>query len=205
MTISSSSGVFGYSEIREIPERLEKPENPENLENAENLENLKNPEADMKHVISVLVGNQPGVLAHIAGLFSSRGYNIDSLAVGRTEDPETSRMTIVVDGDEAILEQIRKQLQRLVPVLKVSDYSGQSYVERDLMLVKVAASAAKRLELMGLVDVFRARVVDVSVKDITIEVSGTEDKLEAMAELLSAYGIKELVRTGTVAMLRGGG
>ena len=159
----------------------------------------------MKHVISVLVGNQPGVLAHIAGLFSSRAYNIDSLAVGRTEDPETSRMTIAVDGDEAILEQIRKQLQRLVPVLKVSDYSGQSYVERDLMLVKVAASASKRLELMGLVDVFRARVVDVSAKHIVIEVFGTEDKLEAMANLLSAYGIKELVRTGTVAMLRGGG
>ncbi len=158
----------------------------------------------MKHVISVLVGNQPGVLAHIAGLFSSRGYNIDSLAVGRTEDPETSRMTIVADGDEAILEQIRKHLQRLVPVLKVSDFSGMGFVERDLMLVKVASSPSKRLELMGLVDVFRARVVDVSPKHVIIEVSGTEDKLEAMEDLLSAYGIKELVRTGTVAMLRGG-
>jgi len=159
----------------------------------------------MRHVMCVLVENRPGVLAHISGLFSSRGYNIDSLAVGRTENPNISRMTIVVDGDEVILEQIRKQLERLVPVLRVTDFYGQEYVERDLMLVKVAATPAKRLELMGLVDVFRAKVVHVGAREMIIEVSGTEDKLEAMVELLASYGIKELVRTGTVAMLRGNG
>jgi acetolactate synthase I/III small subunit len=157
----------------------------------------------MKHIISVLVENRAGVLAHIAGLFSSRGYNIDSLAVGRTENPNTSRMTIVVDGDEAIIEQIHKQLDKLVPVLKVTDFSKQSYVDRDLMLIKVSATPSKRVEIMKLAEVFRGKVVHVGPKEMIIEIAGSEDKLEALIEVLSPYGIKELVRTGTVAMLRG--
>jgi acetolactate synthase-1/3 small subunit len=157
----------------------------------------------MRHIISILVENQAGVLAQVAGLFSSRGYNIESLNVGITENPRFSRMTIVSIGDDAILEQIRKQLEKLVLIVKVSDFSEQSYVERELVLIKINAPASKRQELMGLVEVFRAKIIDVSPTEMIVEVSGTEDKVEAFAQLLAPYGLKELARTGPVAMLRG--
>ena len=165
--------------------------------------------SEEKHIISAYVENRPGVLAHISGLFSSRGFNIHSLAVGETDDPQYSRMTIVVKvkkGEESILEQIRKQLEKLINVLKVWDFSsmGADYVERDLMLVKVNAPAARRSEIFELVNIFRCKVVDVSQKDIIIELSGPEEKLEAMISLLKPYGIKEMVRTGRIALIRGG-
>ena len=157
----------------------------------------------MKHIISALVENKAGVLAHIAGLFSARSYNIESLTVGATETPDLSRMTIVVNGDDAILEQIRKQLAKVIDVLKVVDMSGKRYVERDLALIKVAAPQARRSEIANLVDIFRGRVVDIGAASLTIEVSGPEDKIEACVALLRPYGIKEMVRAGVVAMLRG--
>lgn len=157
----------------------------------------------MKHIISALVENKSGVLAHIAGLFSARSYNIDSLTVGATENPELSRMTIVVSGDDAILEQIRKQLAKVIDVLKVVDMSGKRYVERDLALIKVSAPQARRAEVAGLVDIFRGRVVDIGANSLTVEVSGPEEKIEACVALLKPYGIKEMVRAGVVAMLRG--
>jgi len=157
----------------------------------------------MRHVISALVQNQPGVLAHVAGMFAARGFNIDSLVVGRTEDPKLSRMTIVVVGDDRILEQVRKQLGKIVPVVKVRDFGEVTYVERDLMLIRVAAGADKRPEVVALVDLFRGRVVDVARASLTIELSGTEDKLEAFIDLMRPYGIRELARTGVIAMARG--
>lgn len=162
-----------------------------------------------RHVIAALVTNEPGVLAQVAGMFAARGFNIDSLVVGRTENPELSRMTIVVNGTEATLEQVRKQLQKLVPVVKVVDYLDVSYVERDLVLVQVATAGPngpteKREELITLANLFRAKVVDVSPNQIMIEASGSEEKLEAMIKLLEPYGIIELARTGIIAMPRGG-
>jgi len=157
----------------------------------------------MRHIISILVENQVGVLAQVAGLFSARGYNIESLNVGITNNPRFSHMTIVSIGEDAVIEQIRKQLEKLVLVVKVSDFSGQSYVERELVLMKINAPASKRMELMGLVEVFRAKIIDVSPTEMIVEVSGTEDKVEAFAQLVAPYGIKELARTGPVAMLRG--
>ena len=156
----------------------------------------------MKHIISALVENKSGVLAHIAGLFSARSYNIESLTVGATEDAFMSRMTIVVSGDDAILEQIRKQLAKVIDVLKVVNMSGKRYVERDLSLIKVASAPAQRPEIASLVEVFRGRVVDISPTSLTIEVSGPEAKIEACVDLLRPYGIREMVRTGVVAMLR---
>jgi len=160
-------------------------------------------EKQKRHVISVLVENKPGVLAHIAGLFSGRGFNIDSLAVGETEDPRFSRMTIAVRGDEAVLEQVRKQLEKIIDVVKVNDLTTFSYVERDLALIKVHVPPGRRGEIIELVDVFRARIVDVSAKDLIIEISGNEPKIEALLQLLRPYGIREMVRTGTIAMVRG--
>jgi len=157
----------------------------------------------MRHVISALVENKPGVLAHISGLFSSRGFNIDSLAVGETETPTVSRMTIVVQGDDAVLEQVRKQLGKVIDVLKVQDFSGQDIVERELMLIKVAAPPDKRGEIIEIADVFRGKVVDVGAKDLILLVSGPLDKIRAFIELMSSYGVKEVVRTGTVAVARG--
>jgi len=157
----------------------------------------------MKHIISALVENKAGVLAHVAGMFSARSFNIESLTVGTTEDPAISRMTIVADGDEAILEQIRKQLGKVIDVLKITDMSGKKYVERDLALIKVNTPPARRPEIVSIIDVFRGRVVDISGRDIVVEVSGPEEKIEACVDLLRPYGIKELVRTGVVAMLRG--
>ncbi|MCC6680742.1 MAG: acetolactate synthase small subunit [Phycisphaeraceae bacterium] len=161
-----------------------------------------------RHVIAALVTNEPGVLAQVAGMFAARGFNIDSLVVGRTENSELSRMTIVTSGDDAVLEQVRKQLQKLVPVVKVVDYKDSPYVERDLMLVQVstrteAGPADKREEIITLANLFRAKVVDVAVDQLMIELAGTEDKLEAFVDLVSPYGIVELARTGVIAMPRG--
>lgn len=157
----------------------------------------------MKHIISALVSNQVGVLAHVASLFSARGYNIDSMNVGETEDPAISRMTIVAHGDDAVIEQIVKQLRKLINVIKVQDLSGQPYVERDLMLIKVATPAERRGEIIDLVEVFRGKVVDISHRDITIELSGPEAKIEAFISLCRPYGIKETVRSGRIALMRG--
>ncbi|MCK4376557.1 MAG: acetolactate synthase small subunit [Candidatus Brocadiae bacterium] len=156
----------------------------------------------MKHIISALVENKPGVLAHVSGLFSARSFNIESLAVGETEDPELSRMTIVVSGDDAILEQVRKQLGKLINVVRVQDFSGARYVERDLALIKVNAPAGKRGEIIELVDIFRARIVDVGHSELMIELAGTEDKVAAFIDLVRAYGIVELARTGRIALTR---
>ena len=157
----------------------------------------------MKHIISTLVQNESGVLAHISGLFAGRGFNIDSLAVGETEDPAVSRMTIVAEGDEQILEQIVKQLRKVITVIKVQDFSNRDYVERDLMLLKVNAPAARRGELIQLAQLFRGRVVDVGANELMVELSGPEAKIEAFLSLVRPYGIKETSRTGRVAMLRG--
>ena len=156
----------------------------------------------MRHVICAIVENKAGVLAHIAGLFSSRGFNIDSLTVGRTEEENLSRMTIVAEGDEAILEQIRKQLGKVIDVLRVTDFSGKDFVARDLCLLKVNVPSGKRSEVIGLVEIFRGNVVDISPGDMMVEISGPEAKIEAFAEMMRPYGIKELVRTGVVAMAR---
>jgi len=157
----------------------------------------------VKHLISALVQNETGVLAHISGLFAGRGFNIDSLTVGETENPAVSRMTIVAEGDEQILEQIVKQLRKVITVLKVTDFSGKDYVERDLMLIKVNTPPGRRGEIIELVTLFRGRVVDVSASEMVVELSGPEQKIEAFIALVRPYGIKETCRTGRVAMLRG--
>jgi len=157
----------------------------------------------MRHVLSALVQNVPGVLSHISGMLASRGYNIDSLAVGETETPHLSRMTFVVVGDDSVLEQVRKQLEKIVTVVRVDDISSQNYVERDLMLIKVAAGRAQRSDVRELVDIFRARIVDVSTDMVMIEISGQEKKIEAFIEMMRPFGIIELVRTGRIAMVRG--
>jgi acetolactate synthase I/III small subunit len=160
----------------------------------------------MRHVLSAIVQNVPGVLAHISGMLASRGYNIDSLAVGETEDPQLSRMTFVVVGDDSILEQVRKQLEKIVTIVEVVDISSQDYVERDLMLIKVTAPpGGRRSEVRELADIFRGRVVDVGPEEVMIEISGQERKIEAFIELMRPFGIKELVRSGRIAMVRGAG
>ena len=156
----------------------------------------------MKHTISVLVENHFGVLAHVAGLFSARGFNIDSLAVGETEDPTVSRMTIIAHGDERVLEQIIKQLNKLIDVIKVLDLTTEENISRELVLVKVHAPAASRSDILQVVNTFRAKVVDVNPRSLTIEVTGSEEKVDAMLELLRPFGIKEVVRTGTIALAR---
>lgn len=156
----------------------------------------------MRHVISALVQNQPGVLAHVAGMLASRGYNIDSLAVGETENPQLSRMTFVVVGDDRLLDQVRKQLQKLVTVVKVIDISGEDFVERDLMLIKVGARPEQRSEIRELTDIFRGRIVDVGPKQVMVEIAGPERKIEAFIELMRPYGIEEMVRSGRIALVR---
>ncbi|MBP87106.1 MAG: acetolactate synthase small subunit [Planctomycetaceae bacterium] len=159
----------------------------------------------MRHVLSALVQNVPGVLSQISGMLASRGYNIDSLAVGETEDANVSRMTFVVVGDDQVLDQVRKQLEKIVTVIRVDDISAQDHVERDLMLLKVNASAGgQRSEIRELVDVFRGRIVDVGHNEVMIEISGRETKIEAFIERMRPYGITELVRTGRIAMVRQG-
>ncbi len=157
----------------------------------------------MRHILSALVQNVPGVLSHISGMLASRGYNIDSLAVGETEDPRLSRMTFVVVGDGKVLEQVRKQLEKIVTVVRVDDISSRDYVERDLMLIKVAAPSGRRSEIRELVEVFRGRIVDISHDSMIIEIAGQEKKVESFIELMRPYGILELCRTGRIAMVRG--
>jgi acetolactate synthase I/III small subunit len=157
----------------------------------------------MRHVLSALVQNQPGVLAHISGMLASRGFNIDSLAVGETEDITLSRMTFVVHGDDAELEQVRKQLDKIVTVVAVQDISSEDFVERDLMLIKVKSAPQQRMEIALLVEMFRARVVDISADYVMVEISGQEKKIEAFIELMRPYGIMELARTGRIALVRG--
>jgi len=162
-------------------------------------------QAVMRHVLSAVVQNVPGVLAHVSGMLASRGYNIDSLAVGETEDPNLSRMTFVVVGDDRVLEQVRKQLEKIVTVVRVDDVSSQDHVERDLMLVKVkAAAGGQRSEVRELVDIFRGRIVDVGEDEVMIELSGRENKIEAFIDRMRSFGITELVRTGRIAMVRAG-
>lgn len=156
-----------------------------------------------RHIISALVYNRPGVLARIATLFAARGYNIDSLAVGETDNPEISRMTIVVRGDEKILEQVEKQLNKLIDVIKVYEFSKVDHIERDLILVKVNATAKTRAEIIEIAEIFRAKIVDVSHQTLVLEITGDEDKINAFINLLKSYGIKELVRTGVIAISRG--
>ncbi|WP_286680584.1 acetolactate synthase small subunit [Tepidanaerobacter sp. EBM-49] len=157
----------------------------------------------MKTTLSVLVENQPGVLFRIAGLFSRRGFNIDSLAVGTTENPDISRMTIVIDGDENVVEQVKKQLNKLIDVIKVSKIVPEDSVTRELVLIKVDADSHMRSEIIQIAEIFRASIVDVSQKSLTIELTGDKDKVSAFEELLRPFGIKELVRTGVIAVNRG--
>jgi acetolactate synthase-1/3 small subunit len=157
----------------------------------------------MRHVLSALVQNQPGVLAHVSGMLASRGFNIDSLAVGETEQPQLSRMTFVVHGDDNVLDQVRKQLDKIVSIVRVVDISSEDYVERDLMLIKVVAPPEKRTEIALLVEMFRGRVVDIDHDNLMIEISGQEGKIEAFIDLMRPYTIIELARTGRIALVRG--
>ena len=156
----------------------------------------------MKHIISALVQNESGVLAHVAGMFAARAFNIDSLAVGRTDDPTISRMTIVVVGDDRVLEQVRKQLAKIITIVKVQDFVGQDVVARDLMLLSVFTPPEKRPEILALIEMFNAKVVDIGPKFVMVEVSGPENKIEAFIDACRPYGVKNVVRTGTVAMAR---
>ena len=156
----------------------------------------------MRHTISVLVENKFGTLTRITGLFSGRGYNIDSLNVAPTHDPTASRMTIVTHGDEATLEQIVKQLNKLPDVLSVRDFRTDEYVDRELVLVKVAVNSKARSEVMQITDIFRAKIVDVQPKSLTIEITGNESKVEKFIDLMKSFGLLDLTRTGKVAMPR---
>ena len=157
-----------------------------------------------QHTISVLVENEFGVLARVAGLFSIRGFNIESLCVAANPlDPSMSRITLVTIGDDAVLEQVTKQLNKLVSVVQVQDFQDVSTVDRELVLIRVAADEKTRSELMNVVDIFRAKIVDVSPKSFIVEITGTQDKIDAMIELLRPLGIEEVARTGKVAMARG--
>lgn len=158
----------------------------------------------MRHLLSALVQNVPGVLSHISGLLASRGYNIDSLAVGETENPELSRMTFVVVGDDRVLDQVRKQLEKVVSVVSVQDISACDFVERDLMLIKVRAQRSQRTEIRELVDIFRGKIVDVGAEEMMIEIAGRESKIVAFIERMRPYGITELSRTGRIALVRSG-
>lgn len=157
----------------------------------------------MEHVISVLVENRFGVLAHIAGMFSGRGYNIDSLTVGETIDPLISRMTIVLRGDNEIVSQIVKQLNRQVDVVEVKDLTGTSFVDRELVLVKVQACSKRRAEIVEIAHLFRSKIVDVQADSLTVEAIGDRGKLQALLALLAEYGISDIVRTGRIGMSRG--
>lgn len=159
----------------------------------------------MRHVLSALVQNVPGVLSHISGMLASRGYNIHSLAVGETEDAKLSRMTFVVMGDNSVVDQVRKQLEKIVTVVDVEEVSSRDCVERDLMLVRVeAARGTPRSEIFELVEIFRGKVVDVGPEEVMIEISGQESKIEAFIDRMRPYGIRQLVRTGRIALVRGG-
>jgi acetolactate synthase I/III small subunit len=156
----------------------------------------------MRHTISVLVENKFGVLTRVAGLFSGRGYNIDTLNVGPTQDPKTSRMTVVTHGDEATLEQIVKQLNKLPDVIKVQDFREGEYVDRELVLVRVTVDSKSRAEVMQITDIFRAKIVDVQPKTLTIEITGSESKVEKFVSLMDSFGVQEITRTGKIALPR---
>lgn len=157
----------------------------------------------MRHVISALVINEPGVLANVAGMFAARGFNIDSLVVGRTEKPDLSRMTIVVSADDNTIDQVRKQLAKLVPIVEVQDFQGSAYIERDLALITIAVGPDRRGEVIEIVQLFRGKVVDVAEQSVIVELAGAEEKIEAFVELVKPYGITQLARTGVIAMARG--
>jgi acetolactate synthase-1/3 small subunit len=160
----------------------------------------------MRHVLSAVVQNVPGVLAHVSGMLASRGYNIDSLAVGETEDPNLSRMTFVVVGDDNVLLQVRKQLEKIVTVVRVDDISSQDFVERDLMLIRVQAPASGGLSTVReLTEIFRGKIVDVGAEEVIVEIAGPERKIESFIDLMRPLGIIELVRTGRIAMVRSAG
>jgi acetolactate synthase-1/3 small subunit len=156
-----------------------------------------------KHVLSALVKNSSGVLSRVSGLFSRRGYNIDSLTVGRTEDPSISRMTITVMGDDNVLEQVKKQLNKLEDVVRVIDFKANESVYRELVLIKVKANAKNRAAINETVKIFRSKIIDLSTDTLTIELTGDEDKISALINLMEEYGIEELVRTGVTALQRG--
>jgi len=160
--------------------------------------------SDTKHTLVALVEDKPGVLNRVASLFRRRAFNIQSLAVGHSEQPGLSRMTVVVSGDSAVVEQVRKQLDKLINVIRVSDITEEDIVARELALIKVNATASTRSEIMQIVDIFRANIVDVSSDSVTVEVTGDEDKVESLLELLRSFGIKEVTKTGRVALTRGG-
>ena len=157
----------------------------------------------MQHIISCLVENNPGVLARVSSLFSGRGYNIDSLNVAETDDPTMSRMNIVSTGDDRIIEQILKQLNKLIDVVKVTDLTEESHVERELAMIKVNCNPKTRSEILQIVDIFRAKIVDVDLKTMVIEMVGTQQKIEALIRLLNTFGIREITRTGCLAIVRG--
>jgi acetolactate synthase-1/3 small subunit len=157
----------------------------------------------VRHTFAVLVENKPGVLARVVGLFSRRGFNIESLVVGETEDPTTSRMTIVVEGDARILEQVGKQLNKLIEVIKVNDITNEESVDRQLSLIRVAADNTNRQEILQITEIFRCRIVDIGRKSLIVEATGDEVKMQAIIKSLRPFGIIELVRTGKVAMTRG--
>ena len=156
----------------------------------------------MRHVISILVENEPGVLSRVSALFSGRGFNIESLNVAESLDPTISRMTLITSGNEQIIEQIIKQLNKLVNVIKVMDLTGSDFVDREMILVRVRAEPTSRAEVLRILEIFRGRVVDVSPKSYTLEITGDEKKIQAMVELLTPFGILEIVRTGKVAIMR---
>jgi len=157
-----------------------------------------------KHTLVALVADKPGVLNRMASLFRRRGFNIESIAVGRSEIPDLSRMTIVVEGTTGMVEQVRKQLDKVVDVVRVSDITDTDLVARELALIKVRATSATRSEIMQIVDIFRANIIDVAADSLTVEVTGDEDKIDSLFNLLRGFGIKELSRTGRIAMPRGG-
>lgn len=161
-----------------------------------------NENKDEKHILSLLVENQPGVLSRIAGLFSGRGFNIESLSVAETIDPDVSRITLVTVGDMAITEQIKKQLNKLINVIKVFDFTDAAYVRREMALIKVSAKPDHRAEILRMVDIFRSRIVDVGADYYTVEMTGDEDKVRAFLNLLKPMGIKEIARTGAIALAR---
>jgi acetolactate synthase-1/3 small subunit len=161
-----------------------------------------NEKRDEKHILSILVDNEPGVLARVAGLFSGRGFNIESLCVAETTDPLVSRITLVTGGDMGVVEQIKKQLNKLVNVIKVLEFTGLAFVQREMALVKVYAKPENRAEILRMVDIFRSRIVDVGTEFYTLEVTGDEDKIAAFLNLLKPMGLKEIARTGAIALAR---
>ena len=171
------------------------------LKNAVGLIN-KDMEMTKKHILSILVDNEPGVLSRIAGLFSGRGYNIESLCVAETHEPFVSRITMVTKGDTAILEQIKKQVNKIINVIKVADLTDQEFVERELVLLKISAKPENRAEILRITDIFRGQIVDVGQEHFTINITGDADKITAILTLLKPFGIREIARTGSIAMFR---